>query len=604
MCALAASAQTPPPPFRPAAEDLTLLRTRAEELGRQIGHLRSMGRDAGLLADVEIYHKAVTWILRYPEEFYTKAYVANALAAIDTGMERAHQLEADKAAWPMSKGRLIRAYRSRVDSSVQPYGLLIPADYDGRKPMRLDVNLHGRGATLNEVSFIAQHESAKPVEPRPGVIQLNVFGRTNNAYRWSGETDVFEAIESVRKRYSIDPDRVALRGFSMGGAGTWHIGLHFPDRWAAIEAGAGFTDTIKYARLSNLPDYQMRVLHIYDAVDYSLNAFNVPTVGYGGDKDPQLQASINIREKLAAEGLPPSSMRALFLVGPNIGHQFHPESKKESDAFIDSVMTSGRRPPEHVRFVTYTTRYSQAFGIAIEGLEKQYERAEIDWRPGTVKTVNISRLRVPDRGSLTVDGQKFDRAPEVLERRNGRWSAARGRDQSLRKRPGLQGPIDDAFMDAFLCVRPSGEAPAAAVQRLTRFQADYAKWLRADPVIKDDQAVTAEDIRDKNLILFGDPSSNRLIRRIAARLPVSWTEKEIRLGGKTYDARQHVLVLIYPNPLNPARYIVLNSGHTFGETEFRGTNALLFPRLGDYAILDLEGRVITAGLFDDQWRID
>jgi hypothetical protein len=47
---------------------------------------------------------------------------------------------------------------------------------------------------------------------------------------------------------------------------------------------------------------------------------------------------------------------------------------------------------------------------------------------------------------------------------------------------------------------------------------------------------------------------------------------------------------------------VLNSGHTFGEKEFRGTNALLYPRFGDWAVLDENGGLITAGFFDENWR--
>jgi len=100
------------------------------------------------------------------------------------------------------------------------------------------------GATLTEVSFLYSNDRAEP-PPYPGhsFIQLDVFGRGNNAYRWAGETDVWEAIESVKKRYSIDSERIVLRGFSMGGAGAWHLGLHFPDKWAAEEAGAGFVET-------------------------------------------------------------------------------------------------------------------------------------------------------------------------------------------------------------------------------------------------------------------------------------------------------------------------------------------------------------------------
>ena len=50
-------------------------------------------------------------------------------------------------------------------------------------------------------------------------------------------------------------------------------------------------------------------------------------------------------------------------------------------------------------------------------------------------------------------------------------------------------------------------------------------------------------------------------------------------------------MLIYPNPLNANRYVVLNSGHTFHAADYRGTNALLYPRLGDYAVLTPDGLI-------------
>jgi len=165
----------------------------------------------------------------------------------------------------------------------------------------------------------------------------------------------------------------------------------------------------------------------------------------------------------------------------------------------------------------------------------------------------------------------------------------------------LTGTIDDAFMDSFLCVRPSGKH--AAFGRLTRFEAEFAKWLRGDLRIADDNAVTAQQIRDHHLVLFGDPQTNVLIKRIAGKLPIRWDKGAIHVGAKTFDARAHLLVMIYPNPLNPDRYVVLNTGHTFGEKEFRGTNALLYPRLGDWAVLDGKGEPVAAGLFDDNWRL-
>src|SRR5262249_39796102 len=104
-----------------------------------------------------------------------------------------------------------------------------------------------------------------------------------------------------------------------------------------------------------------------------------------------------------------------------------------------------------------------------------------------------------------------------------------------------------------------------------------------------------------------DPSSNSLIAEVLEGLPVTWTKESITLGGKNYAAAEHVPVLIYPNPLSSGRYLVLNSGHTFHAADFLGTNALLYPHLGDYAILrragDADEPVVTGGLFDDFWRV-
>ena len=121
--------------------------------------------------------------------------------------------------------------------------------------------------------------------------------------------------------------------------------------------------------------------------------------------------------------------------------------------------------------------------------------------------------------------------------------------------------------------------------------------------IKNDREVTQEDIGNFNLILFGDPGSNSWIRKVVTGLPLLWTAEKIELHGMKFPAAEHLPVLIYPNPLNPKRYVVINSGHTFHEPEFRGTNALLFPRLGDYAVIRLTGGAVAlAGLFNEMWR--
>ena len=622
LFAICAGAACAAEPYHPSAEESRQIRTRMEALGARVKALAAKHTDQALLGDVDIYRKAAEWILRYPEEFYTKTYVTNAVVELDRGLARAKELESDTPGWPKQKGRLVRAYISRVDGSLQPYGLIIPESYRGR-PVRLDLVLHGRGATLNEVSFIAAHEGSQPVPEGQDFIQLEVFGRTNNAYRWAGEADVFEALASVRRRYNIDPHRIVLRGFSMGGAGAWHVGLHYPGMWAAIEAGAGFTETVKYAKQDSLPPYQLAMLHIYDAVDYSLNAFDTPTVGYGGEIDPQLQGSTNIREQLMREGFhfeqgpfrfAGTDLHALFLIGPQTQHKFHPDSKKLSDEFINKAVERADEVPAHLRFVTYTTRYDRCYWLTTEELEKTYERADVDatrstdGKQFTVTTKNVRELKVNGSGTFTIDGQKLisEEPDPEFEKKDGKWRML-GYQAGLRKTHGLQGPIDDAFMGPFLCVRPTGEAWNAAAQEqgkkeLERLLAEFPKWMRGDPRVKDDRDVSDSDIGAFNLVLFGDPGSNSLIAKVAGMLPTHWTKREITLNGRKFSAADHVPVMVYPNPLNPKRYVVINSGHTFGEKEFRGTNALLFPRLGDYAVVGSDGAIAISGFFNENWR--
>ncbi len=638
-------------PYVPTRKETGQIRTKLDKLRERLDKLWKRAAVIRIpedrFLDVEIYAKAAKWLLRYPEEFYDKSYVQKVLKVLDTGLERASALEAGKPGWLRATGRLARAYRSRIDGSVQPYGLVIPKGYDGKTPLRLDLVLHGRNGRLSEVSFLAKHDS--PAPPTKKHFELHVFGRTNNAYRWAGEVDVYEALASVERQYRIDPARIVLRGFSMGGAGAWHIGLHDPGRWAAVEAGAGFSDTIRYARLKEVPPHHRKALHIYDAVDYSLNAFNVPVVGYGGELDKQLQASVNIREALQSGGFPfkkdglnwkldqvPASteagLRTIFLVGPKSGHRFHPESRKISAAFIRKHLGDRQAEPGELRFVTYTTRYNRCRWLRVEGLKKHLERAEVhaSYRKEKslliVTTTNVSRLSLAPPWKISgveIDGQRpaLERTgsekPLNFQLVEGRWLPGllgKPGGRSLEKKHGLQGPIDDAFMNSFLCVRPTGKpmhpkAHAGALQELERLQQEFPKWLRADVRTVEDRKARLENA-GTNLILFGDPGSNSLIAEFLAEFPAAleWDREKLKVAGTgPFEPGSHLPMLIYPNPKDPEHYVVINSGHSFGAREFRGTNAYLFPRRGDFAVLELGGkpgakqRLRLAGFFDGSW---
>jgi dienelactone hydrolase len=614
------------------------IQAKLAELNSQVEALRQTEHPEALVHDVAVYAKAVEWILRH-NEFYKPDYNTATIKALETGLKRAADLTGGKSPWDAVPGRTIRGYRSDVDESIQPYALSLPAEF-GKEPEKrwpLHVVLHGRGDTLNEVSFIRQHDG-KPAAEGQDWIQLDVFGRTNNAYRWAGEADVLEAFSDVRRRLRIDERRVVLRGFSMGGAGAWHLGLHYPSLWCSVGPGAGFVDFYKYQKVTTpLPPWQDAALHIYNPIDYAMNAANVPVITYGGDIDPQLAASKEM--VVAAEKV---KVPIKMLIGPMTGHKFHPDSEKEFMAFHKEQQDKGRDTypgSGKVRFTTWTLKYNTCNWLTIEGMQKPYQPAtmesELDEASGDLKvtTENVNAIAIARdlAPRVILDGQKFELQqaaegllPDVMfAGGNGSWDVmtyeatlAFPKNADRLKRHNLQGPIDDAFMSPFVCVRGTGtpwsaEHVAWANWTLERFQKEFDKGFRGQPPVTDDQKVNADLITGKHLILFGDPGSNSVIAQVVKNIHgVKWTKEGLEVNGQKYDPATHGLSLIYPNPMNPRKYIVINSGHTFHAEDFKKSNAWIFPRLGDIAVQKFERTdtgynesIVWAEIFNGGWRL-
>jgi hypothetical protein len=577
--------------------------------------------------DVLVYLKAAEWIVKHGEWFTDKS-AAQTVAVLDAGMERAKN--ADKKPWLEVRGKpVIRGYESKVDRSVQPYSIRFPDDYDPKKEYRLDVTLHGRDATLTEVKFIHAKETAKKGKPLDH-FEVEVYGRGNNAYRWAGEADVFEVIEQMGKLRALDIRRVVLRGFSMGGAGTWHIGLRHPFEFAVLGPGAGFSTTREYIgekKFGEQPEYIEKCLRIYDAVDYAENVFNVPVVAYSGEKDKQKLAADLIEAKLKSFKEPHTFTH---LVAPGLEHKQPPEWMDKLEAEYQKHL-KGPLPDvvERIRFVTYTPnlqgRELPTTGprILATALEKQYDKAVVDatYKDGdlAITTTNVRELSVIHgkhvRESITVDGVAVPFNPQrfvvALERVDGKWKIAPPHQPGRLVKSWHQcGPIDDAFTARFTVLGPSGkpwhEGPAAfAEARRGEFARNWDKHFRGDlPTSRPHNTGLGHKV------LFGDPQSNPAIAEVLPKLPITWTKEKLVVNDKEYDPKTHLPVLIYPNPETTFSCVVINSGHTFREADLKGTNALLYPRLGDWAVLkpkptkdDPAGfEVVDAGLFDENWQ--
>jgi hypothetical protein len=650
-----APAPTAEPPAGLSADDAKQFERDLKELGARLDALRKekplTPERSDLLADAEVFRKGVVWALRY-EPKLAPGDVALIKKGLARCKERLDALAAGKSPWAERKGKVVRGYASAVDGSVQPFGIIIPAGYDPKKPTRLDVVLHGstKPVGLSELRFMARFDEGDgPAKsaPEASFIELHPLGRVENCYRWAGETDVFEAIEAVCRQYRIDRDRVVLRGMSMGASGTWHLGLKHPDRFVALGPYCGYVDTHEFSqtplanfvKVGELPEYQEKMLHMLDSVDYAASAGVVPAVACMGEKDVFFQAHVIMGQAMEREGL-----KMVNLISPGTGHVIDPKTHAEQMRRIKEFADKGiDRSPKHLRFVTWTLKYNECRWLRVLGLEEHYKRAELEASVAANGDIEVKEPKNVTRFALLppvlqeanpmlrVGGQDVslparNKAPQpfkpVIGKKDGKWAylGELGAVELDGKRPRLQGPVDDAFTSPFLCVRGTGKAWNPAVQswtdaNLKRFAYEWHRYFRGELPVKDDTAVTADDLKRYNLILFGDPGSNALIARVLPKLPLAWTAKELRFGKDSYPAADHAPALIQPNPLAPGRYVVLNSGHTFREKELASLNYLLFPRLGDWAVLKvgakspanpseaLEEEVLRSGFFDERWRM-
>lgn len=625
----------PPPGVAVPEADRAQLTAGLERLADSLGKLKG----STLLPDVQVFYDAVRLALKH-DEFFKPEEIGRAKELLRQGQARADDLLAGRSPWTTATGLVVRGYVSRIDRSVQPYALVVPPSFSPQLPRRwrLDCWFHGRAETLSEVNFLYDRQR-QPGEFTPtDTIVLHLYGRHNNANKFAGEVDLFEAMDAVKRQYAIDENRIVVRGFSMGGAAAWQFATHFAGDWVAAAPGAGFSETPDFLKGFQKETvrptwWEEKLWHLYNATDYAANLYNCPTVAYSGEIDRQKQAADMMEKALAEE-----DMRLTHIIGPQTAHRYHPGAKVTIDRLIDAIAARGRDPfPRKIRFTTFTLRYNRMKWLTVDALEKHWERARLDAevtndRTVTVKSQNVTAFTLnmgpgaallDPAGSIdvVVDGQKVAVAGPMsdrswtasLHRVDGRWASGLT-SSDLRKRHGLQGPIDDAFMDSFLIVRPTGKPMAPGIAgwvdaEMTRAIREWRRHFRGEPQVRNDVDITDADIANNNLALWGDPGSNRVLARLADKLPVRWSGGKLLAGKQSFDSGHHAPLLVYPNPLHPGRYVVVNSGFTYREYDYLN-NAREVPKLPDYAIVDTTtapdarypGKIVTAGFFNERWQ--
>lgn len=655
----------PPPGIQLTAEQEQELSEAAAALEKHIAELAAT-RDPLIvkyLPDVEIFARAVQLALR-DRGFYEPADFDRAKELLAEGEKRASELSTGTTTWrylvPTGNVTTVRGFRSKLDGTTQPYGVVYRgghSDEASRRIGRADVWCRGRSEKGLELQFLSTRMKNSDPEPAAGVIMIHPFGRYCNANKLAGEVDTLEAIEHALGDYPIDQKRVAIRGFSMGGAAAWHLAVHYPDHWFAANPGAGFSETpdfLKVFQSEELKPYwfEQKLWQCYDCPVWARNLRTLPTIAYSGAIDKQKQAA-DIMAK-ACWGLPASERFELtHIVAPHTAHQVAPAARAEIERRLDLLDQHRRQEsPRELAFTTATLRYHQMHWLTVDALEQHWVPSTIHAsraddhvdvlieqgiRQFTVELDVDELLMSPDLLTLSIwahdsaesQTMKMVHTQTVARRSDRSWKATFRRidnqwvhvspldvtGEGLEKRHLLQGPIDDAMMAPFLFVRPTSAGYHAPSQAWIEGEMEHAvrEWgrqMRGEVRIKSPEEVTESDLQNYHLVLWGDPRSNATIAQVISKLPIQWSENAIIMRGKTYHAKSHVPLMIYPNPLAPDRYVVLNSSFTYREYDYLN-NARQVPKLPDWAVVEIStppdarwpGRIADADFFDEQWQV-
>lgn len=202
-----------------------------------------------------------------------------------------------------------RDYDFKAAGKRMEYTLFVPSGYQKDKKTPLIVALHGLFSSPQQIiryrglTQLAEKHGYIVVAPM-GYNSRGWYGSRGQTSRFSqpknlgelSEKDVMNVLGLVRKEFNVDQTRIYLLGHSMGGGGTWHLGIKYPDVWAALAPIA--------PAISSSPDKLQKIKHI-------------PVIVVQGAKDPLVRAANTRRwvEKMKELG-----MEHTYIEDPNGGH--------------------------------------------------------------------------------------------------------------------------------------------------------------------------------------------------------------------------------------------------------------------------------------------
>jgi dienelactone hydrolase len=533
-----------------------------------------------------------------------------------------------------------RTFRSRIDDSVQYYAVNPAQPLPGEsQPPALFLTLHGAG-----VEAIGQADAYEAKSWGHLVAPTN---RRPFGFDWEdwGRLDAMEVLALAQKQLHIDPRRVYLTGHSMGGHGAWHVGLTFPDRFAAIGPSAGWISFQSYAgapRPQNPGPVEAMLLRAASPSDTLALARNTGEYGVyilhgGADDNVPVSEARSMNQRLAV-----FHHDLVFHEQPGAGHWWDASDEPGTDCvdwapMFDFFAHRIRPDDQSIRELEFTTASpgvsAACHWVEIEAQDHTLQPSTIRLRcdPGRRRfagtTENVARLaldagRLPpgEPVSVELDGQKilgipWPGAPHRIQlaREGDRWALA-GPPSPARKRPQRYGPFKEVFQNRPLLVygtRGAAEENAWAYAK-ARYDAETF-WYRGNgsfDLVPDTDFDPAAD-RDRNVILYGNRATNVAWGPLLGDSPAQVERGRVRIGERELAGEALACLFIRPRPGSDRALVGVVSGS--GIAGMRLTDRLpyfvsgvAYPDctvIGPEMLAGSSAGLRAAGFFGNDWGV-
>ena len=523
---------------------------------------------------------------------------------------------------------------SDIDGSVQYYGLTpaVPAAESDLAP-GLVLSLHGASVeAVHQASCYQNKDWAHIVAPT---------NRRRFGFDWEdwGRLDALEAFNHAVAELQPDPSRRYLTGHSMGGHGTWQLGVHFPDKFAAIGPSAGWISFWSYAGAmsreepSAMEKVLLRAASPSDTLALSSNFLHQGVYILHGDADDNVPVE---QARTMRAHLGEFHPDFAYFEQPGAGHwwgnrcldwprmfEFFKHHTLPASADVSQVAFKTASPAVSAS-CHWATVEAQLEPLVTSSIDVRFD---VKTRVFTATTTNVARLSIDiahvpagDPLKVDIDGQELENVGSPagthrvwLSREGDQWSIS-GQPSPRQKGPRRMGPFKEAFRNRMVFVygtAGNAEENAWALAK-ARFDAETF-WYRGNGSVDivADNDFTLDAFADRGVILIGNADTNSAWSSLLADAPISVNRNGITFGDEKIEGNDLQCLFVYPRADSDVASVAVVSGT--GLPGLRATDRIPYFVSGiaypDYTIMRAdvllkrsEG-VVKAGFFDNDWKI-